>query len=379
MQLYATDDAASASVQFTINVRQAQATGVSQGWIGSPLYGASVSGIVPITLAPGVSLQSGTLTYFPTTDTSNVTVLNANVTGSGQIGVLDTTQLLNGSYWIQLHGVDASGDSQYSLIMVTATGDYKPGRVTATVTDLVVPSTGLAINIQRTYDSLNAATSSDFGYGWSLGINVNLMVEPRRRRYVHLGWTAKDLLSGAADAALFAADRVPVPLLLCRVQARTRHVRHAHDRRHKHVRSTSLFPDGNLWECQGGGAFNPSGYVYTDPRGTAYTISASGSLQSIGDRNGNGLTITPNGITSTTGLSVPFVRDSSGRITQITDTQGNIYQYTYDANGNLASVQYPNVLQPSTYTYDPHHLLPHRHRLPQQPATFERLLRELGY
>ncbi len=355
VQLYATDDAASASVQFTINVRQAQATGVSQGWIGSPLYGASVSGIVPITLAPGVSLQSGTLTYFPTTDTSNVTVLNANVTGSGQIGVLDTTQLLNGSYWIQLHGVDASGDSQYSLIMVTATGDYKPGRVTATVTDLVVPSTGLAINIQRTYDSLNAATSSDFGYGWSLGINVNLMVSPAGDVTFTLGGQRKTFylapqmppcspLIGCLFPYYFVAYR-PEPgmfgTLTTAGQACPLDI---------------VVPNGNLWECQGGGAFNPSGYVYTDPRGTAYTISASGSLQSIGDRNGNGLTITPNGITSTTGLSVPFVRDSSGRITQITDTQGNIYQYTYDANGNLASVQYPNVLQPSTYTYDPHHL-----------------------
>ena len=34
------------------------------------------------------------------------------------------------------------------------------------------------INIQRQYDSLNAGTSSDFGYGWSLGINTNLVVDP---------------------------------------------------------------------------------------------------------------------------------------------------------------------------------------------------------
>ena len=48
--------------------------------------------------------------------------------------------------------------------------------MTASVTDLVVPTNGLAINIQRNYDSLNASTSSDFGYGWSLGINTNLVV-----------------------------------------------------------------------------------------------------------------------------------------------------------------------------------------------------------
>src|SRR6185437_8392531 len=71
--------------------------------------------------------------------------------------------------------------------------------------------------------------------------------------------------------------------------------------------------------------------------------------------------ISASGITSSTGLSVPFQRDAKGRITQITDLQGNVYHYGYlDAenndNGNLQTVQYPNVSQASTYTYDSHHL-----------------------
>jgi RHS repeat-associated protein len=78
--------------------------------------------------------------------------------------------------------------------------------------------------------------------------------------------------------------------------------------------------------------------------------------------------VTPNGITSSTGLVVPFVRDSSGRITKITDPQGNNYLYSYDSSGNLASVTYPPTTQTttlcpnttlpntSTYTYDTNHL-----------------------
>jgi len=58
------------------------------------------------------------------------------------------------------------------------------------------------------------------------------------------------------------------------------------------------------------------------------------------------------------------VRDSSNRITQITDPAGNIFQYAYDSNGNLATVIYPVSAQSgsacssatapgtSTYTYD---------------------------
>ena len=65
-----------------------------------------------------------------------------------------------------------------SAVEIQVTGNYKPGRVTTTVTDLTVPAPGLPIQIQRTYDSLVRSTSSDFGYGWSLGVNVQLDVSP---------------------------------------------------------------------------------------------------------------------------------------------------------------------------------------------------------
>jgi RHS repeat-associated protein len=272
--------------------------------------------------------------------------------------------LVNGSYWIQLNATDTNGDQQYSLVLVTVVGNYKPGRVTATVTDLVVPATGLAINIQRTYDSLNAASSSDFGYGWSLGINTNLVVDPAgnvtftlggQRRTFNL--TPQQPSMGLVLLPWYWPVYTPEPGL------------------HGTLTDSGLgcsgldmlVPDGTLWMCQDGGQYNPSAYIYTDPTGTVYTIGANGALQSIQDKNGNGLTITLNGITSTTGLSVPFVRDSQKRITQITDPQGNVYQYGYDASGNLASVTYPPTPQatacpgnpaPNTsiYTYDANHL-----------------------
>jgi RHS repeat-associated protein len=330
-----------------------------QGWIGSPLYGSTVTGVIPITLAPGVTLQSGILTYYPANNTNNVTVLNANTTGSGQIGTLDTTTLTNGSYWIQLQATDASGGQQYGLVLVTVAGNYKPGRVTATVTDLVVPATGLAINIQRTYDSLNAGTSSDFGYGWSLGINVNLVVDNSgnvtftlggQRKTFYLTPTSPPCTLVGCLFPYYFVTYTPEPGLYGTLS----------DGGSGCFSASGLdivVPDGSMWLCNGSSTlFNPTGYVYTDPNGTSYNISAAGNLQSIQDRSGNGLTITANGITSTTGLSVPFVRDASNRITQITDPQGNIYQYGYDQYGNLATVTYPNTTTPSTYTYDANHL-----------------------
>ena len=173
VQLTATDVNGTASAQITIAVPAAL-----QGWIGSPLYGASVSGIVPITVTSGVSLTSGTLTVYPADNPIDL-VLNESVAGTGTIAKWDTTQVANGSYWITLQATNSSGASMYNLALVTVVGNYKPGRVTSTVTDLVVPAKGLAIKIQRNYDSLNASKSGDFGYGWSLGITTDLTVDPK--------------------------------------------------------------------------------------------------------------------------------------------------------------------------------------------------------
>jgi RHS repeat-associated protein len=323
-----------------------------QGWIGSPVYGSTVTGVVPITLASGIVLQSGILTYYPANNTNNVTVLNANTAGSGQIGTLDTTTLVNGTYWIQLQATDANGEQQYGLVPVTVAGNYKPGRVTATVTDLVVPATGLAINIQRTYDSLNAGTSGDFGYGWNLGINVNLAVDNAGNVTFTLGGQRKTFYlapqNGGGFFPYYYVAYTPEPGLYGKLTDSGSSCGQVFN---------MVVPDGAMWLCyQSSTQFTTTGYVYTDPNGTSYTISAAGNLQSIQDRSGNGLTITANGITSTTGLNVLFVRDSSNRITQITDPQGNIYQYGYDQYGNLATVTYPNTPQPSTYTYDANHL-----------------------
>jgi hypothetical protein len=53
------------------------------GWIGSPADGSAVSRVVPITLAPRVTLASGTLSYVPASDTTDVRVLNASPVDAG--------------------------------------------------------------------------------------------------------------------------------------------------------------------------------------------------------------------------------------------------------------------------------------------------------
>jgi RHS repeat-associated protein len=348
LQLSVTAGTITGSAEVTIDVNTS--SGTPQGWIGSPIYGSTVTGLVPITVATGITIQSGTLVYYPVNNPTDVTVLNGSVSGSGQIGLFDTTQLQNGSYWIQLQATDSNRDQEYSLILVTVAGDYKPGRVTASVTDLVVPANGLSIKIQRNYDSLNDNKVGDFGYGWNLSTTVDLTVDPKGNVTFTLNGQRRTFYLAPVSIGFpfdyYIAAYSPEPGI------------------HGTLTDSSsgcddfldfLVQNGSIWDCIGGGQYQPTGYVYTDPSGTSYVISATGELQGIVDKNGNGLMIGPNGITSSTGLSVPFVRDSQGRITQITDPQGNKYLYTYDSNGNLATVTYPGISQPSAYTYDSTH------------------------
>jgi hypothetical protein len=137
-----------------------------------------VTGLVPITLIASETLSSGTLTYYPLSNPSAVVTLNANTTtaGGGTLATLDTTVLPNGSYYIVLDATDTTGKTMGSGVDIVVGGNYKPGRVTTTVTDLVVPAPGLPIQISRTYDSLVSGTSIDFGYGWSLSINLQMQI-----------------------------------------------------------------------------------------------------------------------------------------------------------------------------------------------------------
>jgi RHS repeat-associated protein len=231
-------------------------------------------------------------------------------------------------------------------------GDNKPGRLTAGATDLVVPAPGLPIRIQRQYDSLNINKSQDFGYGWSLSTTVDLEVSPKYDVTLTVAGKRRTFYFNPATT---------FPFLFLGVPSYT-----AEPGFYGKLTTTGdncgglLVLSGGTWFCNFGyldQMYAPTGYIYTDPNGTQYAIGPNGTLQSIKDLNGNMLTVTAAGISSTSGLNVPFQRDAAGRITQITDPAGQIYQYAYDSNGNLASVTYPGLTQSLTYTYDPTHRL----------------------
>ena len=320
-----------------------------QGWIGGPLVGAVVEGQVPITVASGISLVSGTLEYWPTSNPSDIHVLNANTTGSGTIGTFDGTALSNGSYIIQLQAKTGNGTQQTSVILVSVTGDNKPGRFTKTVTDVRVPVAGLKINVARTYDSLRRGRVEDFGFGWALTIGVDVEVSPNN--------DVTFTFNGRRVTFKFVpkAGPFPFPFLLTPTYVPQIGVLGTLT---SDGCGVMVAPQGNLLCFPGTDTYQPTTFTYTDPYGRAYVFGRDGTMKSATDLNGNQLIFTPNGITSTgTGVNIPFVRDSQGRITQVTDANGNSFNYTYDAAGNLVNVLIPNSTTPVIYGYTIDHLL----------------------
>ncbi|HMN13166.1 MAG TPA: CARDB domain-containing protein [Bellilinea sp.] len=320
-----------------------------QGFIASPLNEAHVLGQAPVTLAADADLTHLRVDLWPEFNPDSFRSLAENVTGTGgaTVATLDTTLLANDSYVLCAVGFDTTDEQwESSAVMVTVEGENKPGRVRFSVTDLVVPLTGLPIAIGRTYDSLERDYNGDFGYGWKLDIanprvevdaanNVTLTMPDGSRKTFYFTPYAPSWVFGFLSLPKYT----PEPGVYGSLESNG---------------CGLLTVSGGLTFCFPGPLYaeTVTEFTYTDPYGREFVMSADGALKSIRDLNDNTLTFSPGGITSSAGLSVPFVRDSQGRIVRITDPMGHVYRYEYDAAGDLVAVHLPDTPAISYDYYD---------------------------
>ncbi|HEX9001978.1 MAG TPA: putative Ig domain-containing protein, partial [Blastocatellia bacterium] len=257
---------------------------------------------------------------------------------NGTLAPFDPTMLANDVYYVRLSAEKGfeyrEVEAPYSVV-----GDLKLGNFTISFTDLTIPVAGIPIAITRSYDSLDTSPG-EFGAGWRLGLAGNVR--------------------DTASEVIMETFRVGTRVYVTRPDGKRVGFTFAP------YRATSWFPgllpaftpdpgvydtlevaqdllinagDGSVLDILGG-TYNPDRYFLKTKENITYEIDEIEGLKKVTDINGNTLTVTPTGITSSTGVSVAFERDAQNRITKITEptstpTDPRELKYSYDANGNL--------------------------------------------
>ena len=280
------------------------------------------------------SLPSGSSGYEgPSTSFSSInpaqTTGTVNFSGGlapGSSTYFSLENAISGTYSINtgVNNSKAATGNGSGLVAVHPTGCNKGKPVNCasgdfwhTFTDVSVPGQGPALDLTRTYNSLNASTLGIFGYGWSSSYDMHLVVNSDSSVTI----TAED---GSQVTATPSGSSYTMPSwadsTLTASGGTYTYVRH----------QTQTF------------TFNSAGQLtsITDPDGLSTTLSySSGKLSTVTDSAGRTLTFAygTNGlvsqVTDPSSRSVTYAYSSS-QLTSVTDRASRVTSFTYDTSGN---------------------------------------------
>lgn len=188
--------------------------------------------------------------------------------------------------------------------------------------DLAVPGNGPALDLERSYSSLQASASSPFGFGWSSTYTTSLAVD-----------------SGTGNVQVTGADGS----------------------------TTVFFPSGGGYAVPTSVfatlTHNGDGtWTFVQHQRERFVFNASGQLTSIADLNGYITTLSYNSsnqlttVTDPEGRTLTFSYGSNGDVESVTDPAGRTVSYGYDGSGNLTSVTDP-AGGTWSFGYDSNHLM----------------------
>jgi len=296
-----------------------------------------------------------------------------------EVALIDPTLLAEGEYWISILGSDGvqTGGVEYR---VNVGSGYKPGRVRFAVADSTIPLAGIPLTIGRSYDSLEAAqhgsSPGDLGPGWRIALSgsisdsANESTDPDNPLSLLLAepFSAQTRVSvikpdGERVGFTFAPEPLGFPSLFqfevaFEPDPGVDDILRAVDGPESVFALGAGFADYII-------PYNPSVYELETPERVVYVFSETEGLIEIRDALGGTLMIGDEGIESSRGPSIDYVRDAQDRVTEIVfppaepgGEQGRVI-YGYDAAGNLVSVT-DLAGGVSTYEYAdpqfPHHL-----------------------
>lgn len=361
----------------------------------SPIDGQSVTEAFAVqgTVSdPDHDLIEYTLKYTAAGDSaSTVFSVGTNTVTTATLGTFDPTLLKNGQYILTLTAKDLAGHVASSSVSIIVDGAQKLGNFSLTFSDVKIPASGLPVEIQRSYDTLDRGRLSDFGYGWSLGLKDVTVQENRR---VGDGWTGS--MSWDDDVDVYCLDEslkhvVTITLSTGEVFAfrpvlsesysafvapQIVEVNYVAIPSRQGARGKLRGLDGNkaIVACRfpiqpdvnatavlasfkdPSQPFDNDVYEFTTDEGVVLVINQYAGLRSMTDTNGNRLTIGDDGVFHSSGEGTLVSHNSQGRISAITDPRGNKTQYGYDSANNLVTVVDASG-STTTFNYNSDHYL----------------------
>ncbi|WP_341403488.1 PKD domain-containing protein [Luteolibacter soli] len=346
--------------------------------IASPGDGDSITGPVEVSgTVQARRLTSWTLTLTPTvpegapvTGTSVVIASGTQPVNQEVLGSIDPTLMLNGVYTLKLSATTQFGSTSSDSIPILFEGNRKIGHFSLAFEDLSIPVGGVPLTVTRTYDSRDSG-AGDFGPGWSVGFSS---VKVRKAGRLGEGWEQDQTISGITPIySVFPTTKKRVVVTfpggktetfepVFRASSPLSEDQQNYQKFAEISEGTIVFKaingsEGTL-QVEGDpsviwngpvpghgtvidftfGPIDPKRFRYTAADGTAYVIDEIQGLVSLEDPNGNTLTINRSGLVHSSGESVLFTRNGTGRITEVTDPAGEKILYGYDTAGRLQSV-----------------------------------------
>ena len=326
----------------------------------SPKDGQSVTAPISVVgTAAGTKFKSYKLEYAPV-GSKNYTLIRegTEAVNANLLGKLDTTMLNNGLYNIRLTVYsDTKNISLENVISVE--GNMKIGNFSLSFQDMDFNVSGLPLTVIRTYDSRNRGTNGDFGYGWNMfTAGLTLTESCNMSRYWKYTSSTGSLGNVNYDIKGTRAHIVTVNYGNGKTDKFTMTVKNAYQYYSPDYGVNVSFKaeNGSKSKLEIVGMdelalnsgmlldrYDFSEFVYTKYRlttqdGTVYIIHKTNGVESITEPNGSKITFSAKGITHSDGKSIVFDRDDKGRIKSIVSPTDKKVTYTYDENGDLASV-----------------------------------------
>ncbi len=300
---------------------------------------------------------------------------------SAELATFDPTLLLNGLYEIRLEAIDLQNFVFTDVIAVSVEGQRKIGHFTLSFSDMVVPVSGLDLEVIRTYDSRDKQLG-DFGVGWTLDIRQGSY---KNNRPPGEGW---QIVTSEPPNPFPCAGVIETDSHVTTVRLSDREIYRFRPRVRNVIPSVGrcdgdvdfVFVDGPLpgttLEIVGNDRvfylnnaindelldfdtfqpFEPTDVKLTTRDGRIFYVNLQTGVTRLEDLNGNTVDITPEAIIHSAGLQIEIARDAAGQIESVTDTLGRSVSYTRDASGDLTSV-IDRGSNETGFRYDDQHLM----------------------